>query len=257
MRKFRVKLAGADSNDLSRYDDLAKYVSKAGFDAMACGAQAELTADQMADPEDSWVRFTAKSPGMMKFVETSLVNGVLSASHIAGNAELIAAKSAILEKHGLYGSFHALEPQWLPESFYMEHPEIRGPRVDHPGVARSKYYSPCIDQPAVLDHYREAVRKLLEIAPRLKFFGLWGNDSGAGICWCKGLYPGINGPEYCRETPMGKRIRRLLLAMLAGAKDAGREIEITFSTYAFGRNDTDDIIENLPRHCRVSAGFGP
>jgi len=257
MARFSARIAGADSNDLSRFDSLAKFVSDSGFDAMACGAQAELTADQMADPKDSWVRFTAKSPGMMKFVETSLVNGVLSASHIAKNAELLAEKSGILEKHGLYGAFHALEPQWLPESFYAEHPQIRGPRVDHPGVARSKYYSPCIDRKEVLEHYREAVRKLLEIAPRLKFFSLWGNDSGAGICWCKGLYPGINGPEGCREVPMGKRIRRWLLAILAGAKDAGRKIEITFSTHAFGRDDTDEIIENLPRHCRVSTGLGP
>jgi len=257
MARFAARIAGADSNDLSRFDMLAKFVSDSGFDAMACGAQAELTADQMADPLDSWVRFTAKSPGLMKFVETSLINGALSASHIEKNAELIAEKSRILARHGLYGSFNGPEPQWLPEAFYAGNPEVRGPRVDHPGVARSKYYSPCIDRPEVLQHYREAVRRLLELAPQLKFFSIWGNDSGAGICWCKGLYPGINGPEGCRDVPMGKRIRRWLLSMLAGAKDAGKEIKITFGTYAFGRDDTYEIIENLPKHCRVSAGFGP
>ncbi|MHC4711690.1 MAG: hypothetical protein ACYTAN_00285 [Planctomycetota bacterium] len=257
MPKFKARIAAADTGDLTRYDRLAAFVKRSGFDAVSCGSLAELTQDQMADPEDSWVRFTAKAAGIMKFVETDLINGVLSPSHIEKNARLLAEKSRILAKHDLYGAIHALEPQWLPESFYEEHGEIRGPRVDHPGVARHKYFSPCIDRPEVLSHYREAVRKLLELAPRLKFIGMWGNDSGAGICWCKGLYPGHNGPDYCRDIPMGKRIRKWLQAILAGGRDAGCQLEITFGTHQFGREDTYGIIRNLPAHARVSAGFGP
>ena len=58
-------------------------------------------------------------------------------------------------------------------------------RPAHPGVARSKYYSPCIDRSKILAHYREMMRKLLEIAPELYVVTFWGNDSGAGICWSR------------------------------------------------------------------------
>lgn len=257
MPKFKLRIAGADTNDLEAYDRLAKFVKSAGFHAMACGALAEITEDQMADPRDSWVRFTAQSAGITKVVETELVNGVLSKAHIEKNAALLAEKSKILARHGLKGAFTALEPQWLPESFYEKHPEIRGPRVDHPGVARSKYYSPCIDRPEVLEHYREAVRRLFEIAPELVYLNLWGNDSGAGICWARGLYPGRNGPDFCRNIPMGKRMRKWLRAILAGAKDASKSLEISLGTHAFGRDDTYEILENLPAHTRLGAQMGP
>ncbi|MCD6406086.1 MAG: hypothetical protein J7M19_09690 [Planctomycetes bacterium] len=257
MAKFQLRIANADTNDLRDYDRLAAFVKKSGFHAMSCGALFELSEAQMADPLDSWVRFTAGAAGITKFVETALVNAVFSKSHIEKNAALLAEKSKILARHDLKGAFRALEPQWLPESFYEKHPEIRGPRVDHPGVARSHYYSPCIDRPEVLAHYREAVRKLFEIAPEMLVLNLWGNDSGAGICWCHGLYPGRNGPDFCRNIPMGKRIAKWFRAMLAGAKDAGGKLEITQNTHAFGRNDTYEILAALPRHTRLAVGTGP
>jgi len=256
MPRFKIRVAGADSNDLAQYDRLAGFAARNGFNVLACGNQSELTQDQMADAGDSWVRFTAQSPGGMKFIETSVINGVLSKSHIEKNAALLAEKSKILARHGLKGFVHLLEPQWLPELFYAKRPELRGPRCDHPGVARSKYYSPCIDRPEILAHYREMFRRLLELAPEVMVVSLWGNDSGAGICWCEGLYPGKNGPDYCKAVPMGKRIRRWLDAILAGGKDAGKQLELTFSTYAFGKAAGDEVYRNLPSHTRLVSWIG-
>lgn len=256
MPRFKLRVANADTNDLAQYDRLAAFAKRAGFQALSCGNQAELTQDQMADPLDSWVRFTAQSPGAFKFVETSVINGVLSKAHIDKNAALLAEKSKILARHGLKGFMHLLEPQWLPEAFYARHGELRGPRCDHPGVARSKYYSPCIDRPEILAHYREMFQRLLELAPELLMFSIWGNDSGAGICWCNGLYPGRNGPDYCKDVTMGKRIRRWLDAMLKGGKDAGKRIELVFATYAFGNEASRDILANLPSHTSLVSWMG-
>lgn len=256
MAKFRIRIASADSRDIAQYDKLAAVVKRAGFQAMSCGSLAELTQDQMADKQDSWVRFTAMNAGVTKFVETSLVNGVISKSHIEKNAALLAEKSKVLARHGLKGYFYALEPQWLPESFYARQPEVRGPRVDHPGVARSKYYAPCLDRPEVLAHYREATRKLLELAPELAVFSIWTNDSGGGICWCTGLYSGRNGPEYCREVPFAERIRKWLRAILAGAADAGRQIEAFLRPVHFSPDETYTTLGKLPARTRFVAGTG-
>ena len=79
MGRFKLKIAGADTNDLAAYDALAAFAAKCGFHAMGFSSLAEMTEDQMADPADSWVRFTARNSGLMKFVETELV---LSLIHI-------------------------------------------------------------------------------------------------------------------------------------------------------------------------------
>ena len=259
MGRFKIKIAGADTNDLGQYDVLAGVVKRSGFDAMSFGSLAELTQDQMADKSDSWVRFTAMNAGVTKFVETEIVNGVISRAHIEKNAALLREKSKILAKHGLLGYFHALEPQWLPEDFYAKHPELRGARCDHPGVARRKYYAPCLDRPEILVHYREAIRRLFELAPQLGIFGIWTNDSGGGICWCTGLYSGQNGPEYCKKIPLAVRIRKWCEAVLMGAADARKALEVFFNPVHFSPDELQTTLAKLPRKARflLDGGANP
>ncbi len=255
MRKLNMRIVGADSNDLDEYDRMARFVKRAGFEVMSCGCLSELTLEQRYDPEDGWLKYVILNAALMKVVETSLVNGVLSREHIEKNAALIAEKSKILARHGLKGVTNFLEPLILPEAFYEKHPEIRGARCDNPCLARRAYYGPCLDRPEVLAHYREGVRKLLELAPELAGISMFTNDSGAGICWCTGLYPGQNGPDYCRDVAMGTRIRKWLQAILDGATDAGKEIEIFFSPTHFGRDEIYDTIEKLPKGTHLVFGM--
>jgi len=253
MAKYKMSIAGTDSNDLATYDKLAEAAKAQGFDAMWMGFLAEHTLDQeQADPDDSWLRFSAGCQALMKVVETKLVNGVLSREHIEKNARLAAEKSKILARHGLKGATWLLEPMWLPESFHAKHPDARGARCDNPCLALSDYYSPCLDNEEILEHYRESVRRLLELAPELAVLVIGTNDSGAGICWCTGLYPGPNGPEHCKDISMGKRMRRWFESMLTGAADAGKEMEIFFHPVHFGRDETRDTIEKLPQHASVT-----
>jgi len=249
-------ITGADTNDLAQYDRLAQLARRAGFKYMGCGALSGITEDQVYDPDDTWLRFVIINSGVMKFVETDLVNGVISKPYIEKNAALLAEKSKILARHGLKGVMGLLEPQILPEWFYAKRPEIRGARCDNPCLSLDDYYAPCLDRGEVLAHYREAVRKVLEIAPEVGVISMYTNDSGAGICWCTGLYPGPNGPDHCKDVPMGRRIEEWLRAMLAGADDAGRELRIVFVPLHFGREEIYSTIDRLPKNAYLSFGEG-
>ena len=257
MGKFRLRVAGADTNDLGQYDRLAAFARRAGFQVLACGNLAELTQDQMADRLDSWVRFTAQSAGAFKFVESSVINGVLSKAHIDKNAALLAEKSKILARHGLKGFMHLLEPQWLPETFYAQASGTARAAMRPSGRREEQILLPLHRQagnpgalPGDVSAGSSSSRR------KLMMFSIWGNDSGAGICWCNGLYPGKNGPDYCKDVTMGKRIRKWLGAMLAGGKDAGKQIELAFATYAFGNDATRDILANLPTHASLISWMG-
>lgn len=256
MARFKLRIAGADSNDPAEYDRLCALAKRTGFQAIACGCLAELTDEQMVDKNDPWLSFPVMNSGIFKVVETQLVNGIFSKAHMEKNAALLKEKSKILARHGMKGVSSFLEPQFLPESFYAKHPHLRGARCDNPCLSLSNYYSPCLDQPEILDHYREAVRKLLEIAPELMALSFWTNDSGAGICWCTGLYPGPNGPRFCKDVSMGKRIEGWMKACLAGARDAGHQIEMIFTPVHFGRAEKYDTIDNLPRGAHIAVDYG-
>jgi len=253
--EYRLKMMNADSNDLEVYEKLAASARERGFDGMSLGCLAEHTRQQEEeDLEDSWLRFSAGLPAFMKITETSVVHGVLSKEHIEKNRALARAKSDILEKYGLKGAAFVLEPMWLPESFYEKHPHARGARCDNPCLALKDYYSPCIDDEEILQHYREGMKALVELAPAIATLSIGTNDSGAGVCWGSGLYPGPNGPDHCREVPMGTRISRWLQAMLDGAKDAGHDVYIFFSPVHFSRAETKDTAEKVPEGASLTAG---
>ncbi|MHC4714080.1 MAG: hypothetical protein ACYTAN_12545 [Planctomycetota bacterium] len=225
MARFRVQVAGADSNDPAEYDALAKHSAAAGFKLMVCGAHAAPTDEQVYDKNDPWLKWPRLNSGMIKVVETELINGIFSRSYIDENAALLAEKSRILARYGLEGVVNFLEPQIFPEWFYEKHPHLRGARVDNPCLALTPYYSPCLDQPEILAHYREGVRN-----------------------------PGPNGPDYCKDIAMGDRMRRWFNAIGRGARDAGKELDIFFLPFAYSRDQVYDTIDKLPR--RVSLLFG-
>jgi hypothetical protein len=118
-----------------------------------------------------------------------------------------------------------MEPAYLPEQVYRDHPDWRGPRCDQARRARTEYYAPCIDHPQVRAMYVDAVRQLCQAAP-FESFNFLTNDSGGGLCWCEGLYPGKNGPMACAKRPIGERIADFLNIFQEGAALAGYEAEV-------------------------------
>ena len=89
-----------------------------------------------------------------------------------------------------------LEPAYLPEAVYRDHPDWRGPACQHSRRAKHEYFAPCLDNAEYRKVYVEAIAELCRAAP-FESFNFLVNDSGSGLCWCPHSYPGMNGPAAC------------------------------------------------------------
>jgi hypothetical protein len=74
--------------------------------------------------------------------------------------------------------------------------------------------------------YRQSVADLCRLVP-VEEFNFLANDSGSGICWHPGLYPGVNGPDFCKGRPMNERLDGWMKAVATGAADAGLTADVT------------------------------
>ena len=92
---------------------------------------------------------------------------------------------------------------------------LRGARIDHPRESFRPRYTLALAHPAVQEHYRELLRRILEVVPDLGFIHLWTNDSGAGFEFVSSLYAGRNGGPYLiREWKDSDEIARSAAAVI-------------------------------------------
>ena len=169
------------------------------------------------DPYPNW---GLRNPTVFKFVVPDELKAYLPEDYAKRNLDTLKGRAAILKEFGLKAAFFAMEPAYLPEQVYLDHPEWRGPRCDQARRARSEYYAPCLDNPEMFAIYYKAVVELCRACP-FDAFVIMTNDSGGGLCWCEGLYPGKNGPAACRHIPTGQRISRFLSLFQDAAREAG------------------------------------
>ena len=92
--------------------------------------------------------------------------------------------------------------------------------------------------------YREAVAAICRAAP-VELFSFLTNDSGSGICWSVSLYPGQNGPAWCRQRPYADRVAGFLSAIQEGARKSGLEAEAGFY-YGSGYISQAEIASVIP-----------
>jgi hypothetical protein len=67
----------------------------------------------------------------------------LDADYARRNLELVRRRSEIVKKYGIQAAVVVIDPFYLPEQAYLDHPAWRGPRCDHPRRSRDMYFSPC------------------------------------------------------------------------------------------------------------------
>lgn len=195
------------------------------------------------DPYPNWGMPIATS---FKIIVPPELQPYLPLDYGKKNFEAIKQRCAILKKLGLKAAFVGKEPAYLPEAVFLEHPDWRGPRCEHPRRARNAYYAPCIDQPKVLELYRNAVAELCRHAP-IEVFHFLTNDFGGGICWSVSLYPGHNGPAWCEHRSCADRVVGFLSTIQEGAREAGLEAEVSFR-YGSGyisRAEVESVIPYL------------
>ena len=193
------------------------------------------------DPYPNWGMLMST---IFKVVVPPELKGFLPADYARRNLAIIRERGAVLKELGLKAAFSGKEPAYLPEAVFQAHPDWRGPRCEHPRRSRHAYYSLCIDRPEVLAMYRRAVAEICRVAP-VELFTFLTNDSGSGICWSVSLYPGQNGPAWCRERPYADRVVGFLSAVQEGARDAGFEAEASFN-YGSGYISQAEVASVIP-----------
>ncbi len=225
-----------------------------GYSGVECNRFIGMELLQQHSPEDPYPWFTYWGPSMDQFVSSPLFDGVYPKEYLDRNLTDLKHVVQLVESFGLKPIFMGYEPRYVPEKFFEKHPELRGPRVDHPLRSIEKRYSLCTDRPEVLDHYRTLARRLTEEVPGIVEMHIIFHDSGAGLCWFDALYSGKNGPEFCKNIPMEERMRKFFGAIQQGFEDNGRSIPIVAQPHGSSRSDIDAFLSGTPKEVSITAG---
>lgn len=192
------------------------------------------------DPYPNWGMYNAT---LFKVALPKALEKYIPAEYAEKNLQLFKERAEILKEYGLKAMFVGMEPAWLPNEAYIDHPDWRGPRCDQPRRARNEYYAPCTDNCEVQELYRESVAKLCSIIP-IEYFEFLTNDSGGGVCWASGLYPGANGPTACRHTSIGDKVVSFLSVLQEGAESVGVNAEVGYRRQ-FTQEEMSSIVPKL------------
>lgn len=190
----------------------------------------EEWADHPGDPYPNWGMLQTS---LFKLVVPKALEPYLDTEYAKKNLELVRKRSEIVKQYGMQAAMVMIDPFYLPEQAYIDHPAWRGPRCDHPRRSREMYFSPCIDNAEVRSLYYEGMQQLCAEID-IGFFQIITNDSGAGVCWSTGLYNGPNGPEACRSVSMADRIVGFLQVLYDAAHSQGRDPLIDITSDIFG-----------------------
>ncbi|MCF7853871.1 MAG: hypothetical protein K9N51_03665 [Candidatus Pacebacteria bacterium] len=157
----------------------------------------------------------------------------MPAGLIEKNRAYLESRMEVIRRLGMRITVNGSEPLWLPESVYEAHPRWRGVQCELGRIAAKPYWSPSIDEPEVLDLYREAARRFCECYPETDRLSFWTNDCGAGLPWSTYSYPGVNGPLKYQMRDPGERIAGWLDAIRQGALAAGSEALVNVHSFSF------------------------
>ena len=192
-----------NTNSLDEFRKLAEFAKKADATHVNI-SQVETAMWQWdLDRTDPYPNWGMSNATLFKVALPGVLEKYIPADYSARNLEMFSKRAEILKEYGLKAMFVGMEPAWLPNEVYRDHPSWRGPRCDQPRRARNEYYAPCTDNPEVQALYKESMKKLCSVIP-VEYFEFLTNDSGGGVCWAGLLYPGANGPTSCRHTSMGR-----------------------------------------------------
>jgi hypothetical protein len=217
------------------------------------------------DADDPYPMWFVHHAGLLIIFPPKDVQPYVDMKYAARVQGILQKRCEILVKYGLKGVWSANEPAVMPEAFFAAHPELRGPRIDHPNRSRHAYFAPSVDEPETLRMYRESMQMLLKACPEVEQFNWVTTDAGSGFDWSPSLYPGVNGNSNYRDRPMADRVSGFLINVQQAAADAGHQIEINLTPIAprqwmiptFSPDVLQNIVRKLPRGLAVQGREGP
>ena len=237
--------------------DLQSHIREAvrlGYTGIECNRFVGMELIQQGHPRDPYPWYTYWGPSMDQFVSSPLFQGVFPEEYLARNLADLKHVVSVVKSFGLKAIFMGYEPRYVPEKFLQQHPEMRGPRVDHPLRSMKNRYSLCTDRPEVRKHYRTLASNLAREVPGIDEMWIIFHDSGTGFCWSHSLYSGRNGPEHCRDVGMGERLREFFTNVKAGLKEGGLDIPLVAQPHGSSRIEIDQFFDNVPADVEFTAG---
>jgi hypothetical protein len=254
--KYKNIVFGCYTSNLNDFEKFVIQAKEAGATHIQINAEdLPLAYWQMDPPGDPYPAWVISNPGLLKtFIPDALKKYI--PNHTANKVcKILEERCNILRKYNLKAAFHTFEPQMLPESVYEDHPDWRGPQVDHPMRSRTPRFSPAIENPEVLNLYTQAIKKFISRCPELEILYFRTNDSGAGVDWSIGLYNGRNGNTNYKNINMEKRIKDFLSALQKGAQEAGGTLAVNI--YATDEPDSKHIAKGLEENMAIDQYEGP
>jgi len=227
----------------------------AGFTHIFISELSERTDCQSADKDSPWCEWSTVLPSIFKHYTPPGPEDAFPAPFVQRQMEYLQAKHRIVEKLNLRAAYYGVEPCWLNDKVYRRHPQWRGSRADNSLRTTGLYFAPNTDHPEVRAAYRTAVREITKRCPRLDFYLVVTNDSGAFYPWEKRIYANVNGPTGYEGRDMGERVVGFLSALREGAAEAGVDAFVATDLY---NRFVDDEIHLVLRSLKPGIGVtGP
>lgn len=253
-----------DAADLAHFERKAALAKELGASEVIITEGLPLAKWEM-DPADPYPAWFIHHASMLKIFPTGAVTPFIDAAYVRNVQGIVRQRCAVLQRLGLRAVWRANEPAVLPEAFFTAHPELRGPRIDHPARSTKTHFAPNVDRPEMLAIYRESIKALLTACPAVDSFVWTTTDAGSGFDWTPGLYPGSNGADQFRERPVADRVSGFMNTLQGAAKEIGRDIRININQIeprqwmisTFGPDVLENTLRKLGPGLAVNGKEGP
>lgn len=245
--KYKQVVFGCYTTDLDNFEEFVIESKESGATHVQINAEdLPLAYWEMTPVGDPYPAWAITNPGILKtFIPDELTKYI---PHQTADkvATILEERCRILRKYNLKAVFHTFEPQMLPEAVFEDHPDWRGPQVDHPARSKTPRFAPSVDNPEVAKLYEEAMTKFISKCPEVETLVFRTNDSGAGFDWSPFLYNGSNGNTNYRDKSMQNRIKNFFTVLQKGAKNAGGTLAVhVYNTKEDAKNIAIGFDENM------------
>ncbi len=239
---FSVSLSGDD------YEERIKEAYEHGATHLSFGGIPQTYDELMPDNSDPYPNWSQGKFALFRIFPPEGIAEHLPASMAETYRDYLDKRVAVMRRFGLRLVINGAEPLWLPEAVYEAHPRWRGVQCELGRIAAKPYWCPSIDEPEVLELYRESARRFCERYPETDRLSFWTNDCGAGLPWSTYSYPGVNGPTQYRMRDPGARIAGWLDAIRQGALAAGSDALVNVHSFSFPPGELAAVRAKLGKH---------
>ena len=237
-----VRNQSRDLKAFQVYAELAAKMKPYGQVQIEISALASKSWYEIPEGGSPWHEYACYISTPWKFFPHPDIAAHLPMDWVKANRDLMMGKAKIARKLGLIPFVYAKSTHFLPESFFREHPELRGPRVDHPRRSKREEFTWCTDLPETQAYIRWMISEMKKNIPDLATIVTGYNDSGAGLCWAAAQYNGPNGPDHCRHITTAERVKTLSENIHQAAKDAGGDIVLRLGNANFWDHEDETVL---------------